>query len=127
MKKAVVAVLCGGAFIFASCAPSIVDSSTGVDSSAECDWQLTAIETSAETGTVELHSELQATYLADTYDSISKYASGTAELSRPEAVHFEWSATPQTEGAEVLQYILEISDQSDFFGSDHLLYNGEFV
>lgn len=101
IQKALAAAICCAAFVFASCAVQGGDA-------VRCDWQLSYI------GVAEMHTEAQANYLADAYDSVAKYANGTAELSRPEAVHFEWSASVQTEDAEVLQYILEISEQPNF-------------
>ncbi len=42
-------------------------------------------------GTVELHTEVQAAYLASSYNSVASYADGKRELSFPKAVRLEWS------------------------------------
>lgn len=104
-KTAFAAVLFSGIFAFSALAAC-------ADNSARCEWNLTPIDDE-----VCFHTELQQSYLKDDYSNINKYAKGTAELSRPEAVKFEWEATPVTEGVTVTQYALEISTESDFGNS----------
>lgn len=75
------------------------------------DWQLTDLGEG-----VDFHTELQAQYLSDeNYENINAYATGQAELSRPEAIRFEWSATAITENApEITDYELQISTSQSF-------------
>lgn len=67
-------------------------------------------------GTVTLHTELQSSYLADSYKSVADYADGQKELSRPLPVTFSW-----TDSAEHNGYTLEISENEDF--DDALTYS----
>ena len=60
---------------------------------------------------VDFHTELQAAYLADDYESVANYASASAELSRPNAVSLSW------EGEESDGYVVELSVWSDFLNS----------
>jgi protein-tyrosine phosphatase len=106
IKKTVIALLCSGTFAFASCTVDLAHW-------ARCDWR-------DVTASAEIHTEAQAEYLADAYNSVAKYADGTEELSRPNAVHFEWSASVLTRGTTIEQYILELSKQSNF--ADPLTY-----
>lgn len=102
INKAAKALLLGGLFAFAAlcgCA----------DNSSLCEWALTPID-----DVVCFHTELQHGYLADDYNNISEYAYGVEELSRPQALKFEWKATPVAEGVTVKEYVLEISPDSDF-------------
>lgn len=71
---------------------------------------------------VDFHTEAQKQYLAGDYTQINLYADATKELSRPEAVRLEWTATPEKENAPAVEnYVVEISTKSDF--SDSLIFN----
>lgn len=62
-------------------------------------------------GEVDLHTELQKEYLLDNFESSLDYAKGDKELSRPEALKFEW------EGDDSSSYVLEVSKDRDFKNS----------
>lgn len=73
---------------------------------------------------VDLHTELQAAYLADDYTAIGDYADGTAEESRPVSILFSWSLDTSGEDAPtVRRYALEIATDAGF--SDYVLYETE--
>lgn len=79
-------------------------------------WNFSAPETE-----VDFHTEKQAAYLASSeYDTL-EFVRG-AEESLPEAVTFEWAATPEKEGLEVTGYTLEISRDSKFTEDTTLIY-----
>ena len=64
---------------------------------------------------VDFHTELQKNYLNDDYLSISKYAKGDKEYSRPESTYFEWDPVAQNPNAEdIKNYQLIISEDSNF-------------
>lgn len=87
----------------------VVAAFTGCGSEQACTWSLTPIEDG-----VDFHTAKQKQYLEDDYTKISTYAKGTSELSRPEAITFEWSAAPKKAGLTVEGYTLEISTSSNF-------------
>lgn len=109
LKALGASVLLSGLFALASC--SFFPFGTAA---VQCYWELEPVEE------VNFHTEAQTAYLMDDYTNIGKYASGTAELSRPEAVRLEWSAAPQKNDVTVEEYTLEISSASDF--SDKITY-----
>ena len=73
------------------------------------DWELTEID-----GKVDLHTELQSAYLADDYNNILKYAKGQEELSRPESLRLDWSASPKGTDAAIKDYTFEYAMNPDF-------------
>lgn len=80
------------------------------------------LETVALGENVQIHTDLQTEYLAGDYTDIAKYAKGREELSYPQPVRFEWQAALPAgkKGAEIKQYIVEISLRQDF--SDAVRY-----
>ena len=66
-----------------------------------------------ELNDVDFHTELQKAYLNDTLGSISKYASGTKELSYPEAVKLEWRYTPSDKTLRFINYEITFSENED--------------
>lgn len=68
---------------------------------------------------ISVHTELQSAYLSSTYDSISNYATGKAELSRPQSVYFTWS------DINAKGYTLEVSDNKQFISPT--VYNTELT
>ncbi len=79
------------------------------------EWSLTEIESP-----VDLHTELQRTYLAGSYNDILSYAQGELELSRPESLRLSWSAAPKDSATAISDYMLEYATQEDF--GDAMLY-----
>ncbi|MBE7088261.1 MAG: tyrosine-protein phosphatase [Clostridiales bacterium] len=74
---------------------------------------------------VDFHTDTQREYLNDeNYENITAYAYGMHELSRPEAVRFEWKATELTANApDIAEYELQIS--TDEYFSEYLSYSTE--
>lgn len=73
------------------------------------------IELTEITEAVDLHTELQKTYLANDYNSISSYASGTKELSLPEALTLSWNATALVDNANpIASYVVRLSTDEQF-------------
>lgn len=72
-----------------------------------CNWELANLGDD-----VSMHTPDQNSYLAGKYTDISKYANGTKELSRPEAVRLSWSAESEEQIA-VEYYTVEIKDFGD--------------
>ena len=67
-------------------------------------------------GDVAIHTALQAEFLAGDYNNIAPYADGMSEKSLPEAVHFEWKASPAKEGVPAVEnYVVEISQRALLF------------
>lgn len=64
-------------------------------------------------GTVNLHTEEQAEYLNLGYDSISLFANGDKEQSRPKPLPFKWTKATHG-GQEAQKYLLEISEDKEF-------------
>lgn len=71
------------------------------------------------TSNVEIHTFAQSEYLKGDYNDIQRYATGSAELSRPEPVHFDWSE--KTAEENVKEYTIELSLSKDF--SDSVSYS----
>jgi len=64
---------------------------------------------------VDLHTELQLQYILGDYRDIADFADGMEELSRPNALTLEWSATPLVEDAcAIVTYTVELSESADF-------------
>ncbi len=61
---------------------------------------------------VVIHSEIQSNYLADDYNSISNYADGTSELSKPNGVALNWNTVSNGTG-QLIGYLVTISENSD--------------
>lgn len=59
-----------------------------------------------------LHTELQLAYINDAYSSVSKYADGTKELSKPEPVTITWQTSVDSTGCEL--YLSEDEDFTSF-------------
>ncbi len=78
--------------------------------------------TLAELGNeVDFHTQAQKAYIAGPLNSISTYANGQAELSRPEAVEFSWKVSAKDDSAiSVKSYKLEIATDVHF--SDSVSY-----
>ncbi len=64
---------------------------------------------------INTHTPLQSSYLADTYDSIGKYAEGTSELSRPQTFTLSWTFDIST-GQDVDYYSLSYTTNPDLNG-----------
>lgn len=77
---------------------------SGCNQAVKCSWEL-----SNPGDSVSIHTVKQSMYLEGSYLDISKYAKGTEELSRPDAVQLSWSATPEEQIA-VERYTVEIQD-----------------
>lgn len=66
-------------------------------------------------GEVDQHTELQKSYLADAYSSISKYANGQNERSIPEALSLSWTAQATDENSSPISYYtVKVSPVADF-------------
>lgn len=78
-------------------------------------WTLEEIDTP-----VEIHTELQLSYLTGDYRDISTYATGDKELSRPVPLTLSWVAEPKNADDEILSYVFEYATKEDF--SDSLQY-----
>lgn len=64
---------------------------------------------------VDLHTELQKKYLADDFDSISKYVGGTSEKSLPNALNLSWTATAAIDNASpIIGYTVQLSTDEQF-------------
>lgn len=112
-KTAIASLLLGGVMAFSSC---------GIIPFEYYDWNLTDLGEG-----VDFHTELQAQYLSEeNYENINAYATGQAELSRPEAIRFEWSATEVKSfmaAPAITSYELQISTEKNF--SDYVSYSTE--
>lgn len=79
------------------------------------------IEVSSFNETINLHSSIQneyRTYLSEhpgEYDSVTNFATGTKELSRPISVHFSWTATCEYDVID--SYLLKISEKNNMYNS----------
>ena len=60
---------------------------------------------------LRIHTELQNNYLEDTYDSVTNYATGNKELSRPLTFTLEWNFTIST-NEEVNYYLLNVTNDN---------------
>lgn len=65
---------------------------------------------------VSIHTALQRDFLNDVKENVNNYATGTAELSRPEPAQFTWEG-------EASQYTVYLSEQKDY--STSFVYNVE--
>lgn len=66
-------------------------------------------------GEVDQHTELQKSYLADAYTSISKYANGQNERSIPEALNLSWTAQATDENSSPISYYtVKVSPTANF-------------
>ncbi len=64
---------------------------------------------------VDQHTELQKSYLADAYTSISKYANGQKERSIPEALNLSWTAQATDENSSPISYYtVKVSPTANF-------------
>ena len=64
---------------------------------------------------VDQHTELQKSYLADAYTSISKYANGQNERSIPEALSLSWTAQATDENSSPISYYtVKVSPTANF-------------
>ena len=64
---------------------------------------------------VDQHTELQKSYLADAYTSISKYANGQNERSIPEALNLSWTAQATDENSSPISYYtVKVSPTANF-------------
>ena len=72
--------------------------------------------------TVSIHTDLQASYLDDEIESVTKYATGKAELSRPKPVHLEW----KSEDTGVPYFVL-VSESPSLAGADAFKADGNAV
>ena len=64
---------------------------------------------------VDQHTELQKSYLADAYTSISKYANGQKERSIPEALSLSWTAQATDENSSPISYYtVKVSPTANF-------------
>ena len=64
---------------------------------------------------VDQHTELQKSYLADAYTSISKYANGQNERSIPEALNLSWMAQATDENSSPISYYtVKVSPMANF-------------
>ncbi|MBQ6922401.1 MAG: tyrosine-protein phosphatase [Clostridia bacterium] len=62
-----------------------------------------------ESDATKLHTDLQLAYLADTYDSVAKYANGTNEKSKPVPATIKWQTNGKATNCE-----LKISEDESF-------------
>ena len=66
-------------------------------------------------GEVDQHTELQKSYLADAYTTISKYANGQKERSIPEALSLSWTAQATDENSSPISYYtVKVSPTANF-------------
>lgn len=66
-------------------------------------------------GEVDQHTELQKSYLADAYTTISKYANGQNERSIPEALSLSWTAQATDENSSPISYYtVKVSPTANF-------------
>ena len=49
----------------------------------------------------KLHTNLQLSYLSDSYENVSKYADGTKELSKPQPIRFKWQSSQTATNCEL--------------------------
>lgn len=103
-------VLC---FVFALCACGTQND--GSENSDAVVWTLEEID-----APVEIHTELQRSYLAGDYNDILTYAKGDKELSRPVPLTLSWVAEPKNSGDEISSYVFEYATKEDF--SDAMRY-----
>lgn len=109
VKSLLALALCGSLFASSSCAvlDGVLDAFGG---KVEYSWSLAKLGEE-----VDFHTEAQKNYLAGDLDSISTYAKGTAELSRPKAIELSWEVTPKSESELTVKgYTLEIAADNDF-------------
>lgn len=74
------------------------------DTTIKCSWELVSL------GEVDMHTPLQAEYLAGDYNKVSNYANGREELSRPLSVRLSWTATPEDEDMKIVGYTVDVQD-----------------
>lgn len=86
------------------CALFVLCGCTTTKNNVQCDWELADLGNN-----VSMHTLAQGMYMDGNYLDISKYAKGTAELSRPVPVKLSWSAQPQ-EQTSITGYTVEIID-----------------
>lgn len=83
-----------------ACAPTV-----------NCDWDLVVIDDS-----VSIHTEKQAEYLAGDYKAILSFANGKEELSHPNALRLDWSASYDGKFTRT-HYVVEIKDDNEQFNT----------
>ena len=49
----------------------------------------------------KLHTNLQLSYLSDSYENVSKYADGKKELSKPQPIRFKWQSSKTATNCEL--------------------------
>ncbi len=65
----------------------------------------------------DTHTPLQKKYLADSVDSVNKYAEGVLEQSTQGTPVFKWALSGVPEDTELLKYTLYLSPNEDFEGA----------
>ena len=72
--------------------------------------------------TVSIHTDLQAAYLDDDLESVTNYAKGNAELSKPKPVHLQWKSEKQG-----TPYYVLVSEFASLAGAEAYKANGNEI
>lgn len=86
-------------------------SSSKKNSSSKETVYITADESCLASGFGEFHNSTQLSYLKDSYENISSYASGSADLDKPVSITLKWTDTNKSTSGN---YAVQVSTDSAF-------------